>query len=45
MFLYESNLLTAFCNWVAIAVQGYINFVIPAMLYRSVLTLIGRDNA
>eukprot|EP00045_Choanoeca_perplexa_P012175 m.131850 g.131850 ORF g.131850 m.131850 type:complete len:607 (+) comp15915_c0_seq3:277-2097(+) len=37
MFLYESNVLTAFCNWVAIVVQGYINFVIPAMLYRSAL--------
>lgn len=37
MFCYESNLLMAFCNWVAIVVQGYINFVVPALLYRAAL--------
>ncbi|EDQ87491.1 uncharacterized protein MONBRDRAFT_37937 [Monosiga brevicollis MX1] len=36
-FCYETNVLQEFCNWVAIVVQGYINFVIPAMLYRSAL--------
>ncbi|EGD76432.1 hypothetical protein PTSG_07549 [Salpingoeca rosetta] len=37
MFCYERPLLTTFCNWIAIAVQGYINFVVPALLYRSAL--------
>eukprot|EP00054_Salpingoeca_dolichothecata_P017322 m.103475 g.103475 ORF g.103475 m.103475 type:complete len:573 (+) comp22406_c0_seq1:53-1771(+) len=36
-FLYEMGVLMTFCNWVAILVQGYINFVIPALLYRSAL--------
>eukprot|EP00048_Salpingoeca_helianthica_P017002 m.235246 g.235246 ORF g.235246 m.235246 type:complete len:551 (+) comp19959_c0_seq1:41-1693(+) len=37
MFCYESNVLLVFCNWVAIVVQGYINFVVPALLYRAAL--------
>lgn len=36
-FMYETAFLTVFCNWVAIIVQGFINFVIPCMLYRSAL--------
>ena len=34
MFCYERPLLSTFCNWVAIVVQGYINFVVPAILFR-----------
>eukprot|EP00043_Microstomoeca_roanoka_P018373 m.196087 g.196087 ORF g.196087 m.196087 type:complete len:595 (+) comp16812_c0_seq2:200-1984(+) len=37
MFCYQRPLLSQFCNWVAIVVSGYINFVIPAILYRSAL--------
>ena len=25
------------CNWVGVIVQGYINFVVPALIYRSSL--------
>lgn len=34
-FIYEKDILTSMCNWVAIFVQGYINFVVPALLYRT----------
>ncbi len=37
MFCYETNVLVTFCNWIAICVQGYINFVVPALLYRAAL--------
>ncbi len=37
MFCYETDVLMQFCNWVAIVVQGYINFVVPALLYRAAL--------
>ena len=37
MFCYESDVLVQFCNWVAIVVQGYINFVVPVLLYRVAL--------
>ena len=37
MFCYETNVLVQFCNWIAIVVQGYINFVVPALLYRAAL--------
>eukprot|EP00049_Salpingoeca_infusionum_P024384 m.15846 g.15846 ORF g.15846 m.15846 type:complete len:601 (-) comp6803_c0_seq2:384-2186(-) len=37
MFCYETNILTAFCNWIAIVLQGFINFVVPAFLYRTAL--------
>eukprot|EP00041_Stephanoeca_diplocostata_P019579 m.424869 g.424869 ORF g.424869 m.424869 type:complete len:207 (+) comp21340_c0_seq8:1193-1813(+) len=36
-FCYEKDVLTTLCNWVAIIFQGYINFVVPAILYRSAL--------
>lgn len=36
-FCYEKGVLTTLCNWVAIIFQGYINFVVPAILYRSAL--------
>jgi hypothetical protein len=36
-FCYEQEVLTSLCNWVAIVLQGYINFVVPALLYRSAL--------
>jgi len=36
-FCYEKDALSLICTWVAIVVQGYINFVIPAMLYRTAL--------
>lgn len=41
MFCYETNVLLQFCNWVAIVVQGYINFVVPALLYRAALLRYG----
>eukprot|EP00038_Savillea_parva_P004283 m.135992 g.135992 ORF g.135992 m.135992 type:complete len:573 (-) comp11426_c6_seq1:40-1758(-) len=37
-FCYEKKgALDNVCNWVAILFQGYINFVVPAMLYRRAL--------
>jgi len=36
-FCYEQDVLTTLCNWVAIIMSGYINFVVPAMLYHTAL--------
>eukprot|EP00039_Didymoeca_costata_P020335 m.340903 g.340903 ORF g.340903 m.340903 type:complete len:559 (+) comp19629_c0_seq1:222-1898(+) len=36
-FCYQQDMLNSLCNWIAIIVQGYINFVIPAMLYHDSL--------
>jgi hypothetical protein len=36
-FLYNTDILSIFCNWVAIVIQGYINFVVPVVLYRAAL--------
>eukprot|EP00051_Salpingoeca_urceolata_P015051 m.192814 g.192814 ORF g.192814 m.192814 type:complete len:563 (+) comp18276_c0_seq1:459-2147(+) len=36
-FCYESNELLTLVNWIALLVQGYINFVIPALLYAHAL--------
>ncbi|KAA0168848.1 hypothetical protein FNF27_02010 [Cafeteria roenbergensis] len=36
-FCYEQQVLNQLCNWVAILVQGYINFLVPIMLYRRAL--------
>lgn len=37
MFLYETDVLVQFCTWVGIVVQGYINFVVPVLLYKNAL--------
>lgn len=37
-FCYEQDVLTTLCNWVAIICSGYINFVVPAMLYHTALS-------
>jgi len=36
-FCYEQDVLTTLCNWVAIICSGYVNFVVPAMLYYTAL--------
>lgn len=36
-FFYETQYLTNLCNYVTIFVSGYVNFVIPCLLYRSAL--------
>jgi hypothetical protein len=36
-FCYEQQLLSTLCNWVAILVQGYINFLVPILVYRRAL--------
>jgi len=40
-FLYERGLLQGFCEWVAVAIQGYVNFVIPPLLYRKAILRYG----
>lgn len=36
-FTYNRGLLLTACNWVALLVQGYTNFVLPAALYLEAL--------
>jgi len=36
-FCYEQQVLNTLCNWVAILVQGYVNFLVPILLYRRAL--------
>lgn len=34
MFLYQRPVLVTLCNWLALFVQGYTNFVLPVAMYR-----------
>lgn len=33
-FLYQRPVLVTLCNWIALVVQGYTNFVLPVAMYR-----------
>lgn len=43
-FFYQAEMLLQFCNWMAILFQGFINFVVPAILYRAAI-LTSEDHA
>jgi len=36
-FCYEQDALTVICTWIGLLVQGYINFVVPALIYITAL--------
>ncbi|CAI5953959.1 unnamed protein product [Closterium sp. NIES-65] len=36
-FFYQAQVLVQFCNWVAIICQGFINLVVPTLLFRAAL--------